>query len=160
LGSRVGQLVYAGRVHPPAPDRGRGGGAHSRDQGAKNSVMKKLSLAAGLLAALACLPSAAWAGEGGAPPALAGETAGGRPAAPADLERQGDDGWLLVEGVPPVRQATREDCGAAALAMVLGYWGLPVGRADVSAAHPPAPEHGIKAAALRDFARRQGLEAF
>jgi len=59
-----------------------------------------------------------------------------------------------------VRQIAREDCGAAALAMVLGYWALPVTRADISAAHPPAPEGGIRAAALRDFARRQGVEAF
>jgi len=86
-----------------------------------------------------------------------------RTATPADLAPRQDDGWNKVDGVPPVRQIAREDCGAAALAMVLGYWGLPVTRADISAAaQPPAsePERGIKAAALRDFARRQGLEAF
>ena len=86
-----------------------------------------------------------------------------RTATPADLAPRQDDGWNKVDGVPPVRQIAREDCGAAALAMVLGYWGLPVTRADISAAaQPPAsePERGIKAAALRDFARRRGLEAF
>jgi hypothetical protein len=31
----------------------------------------------------------------------------------ADLA--GDDGWEFVEGVPAVRQAANEDCGAAAL---------------------------------------------
>ena len=82
-----------------------------------------------------------------------------RTATPADLA-PADDSWIRVEGVPPVRQIAREDCGAAALAMVLGYWALPVTRADISAAHPPAPEGGIRAAALRDFARRQGVEAF
>jgi len=83
-----------------------------------------------------------------------------RTATPADLAPQQDDSWNRVEGVPPVRQIAREDCGAAALGMVLGYWGLPVTRDDIRAAHPPAPERGIKAAALRDFARGQGLEAF
>ena len=82
-----------------------------------------------------------------------------RTATPADLTPP-DDSWNRVEGVPPVRQIAREDCGAAALAMVLGYWALPVTRADISAANPPAPERGIRAAALRDFARRQGVEAF
>jgi ABC-type bacteriocin/lantibiotic exporter with double-glycine peptidase domain len=71
-----------------------------------------------------------------------------------------DDSWERVEGIRVVRQATREDCGAAALAMVLGYWGSPVTRDDVRAAAPPAPERGIKADALRDFARGQGLRAF
>jgi ABC-type bacteriocin/lantibiotic exporter with double-glycine peptidase domain len=83
-----------------------------------------------------------------------------RTATPADLAPRHDDGWNRVEGVPPVRQVAREDCGAAALAMVLGYWGLPVTRDDIKAANPPAPERGIKAAALREFARGQGLQAF
>ena len=66
----------------------------------------------------------------------------------------------MVERVPPVRQLAREDCGAAALAMVLSYWQLPVTREDISAANPPAPDRGISAAALRDFARGRGLQAF
>lgn len=83
-----------------------------------------------------------------------------RTATPADLAPREDDGWNRVEGVPPVHQIAREDCGAAALAMVLGYWGLPIMHDDIRATHPPAPERGIKASALRDFARRQGLQAF
>ncbi len=77
---------------------------------------------------------------------------------PADLAADGD--WEVIDGVPRVRQVARRDCGAAALAMVLGYWGLPVTRDEVSAATLAAPERGIRAAALRDFARRQGLQAF
>jgi ABC-type bacteriocin/lantibiotic exporter with double-glycine peptidase domain len=82
-----------------------------------------------------------------------------RTATLADFASQ-DDSWNMVEGVPPVRQLEREDCGAAALAMVLAYWQLPVTREDIGAANPPAPDRGIRAAALRDFARRQGLQAF
>ena len=58
-----------------------------------------------------------------------------RTATPADLA---GDGWELVEGVPAVRQVAREDCGAAALAMVLGYWRLPVTRDEIAAASSPA----------------------
>ena len=72
----------------------------------------------------------------------------------------GEDGWELVEGVPTVRQVAPQDCGAAALAMVLGYWRLPVTRDDIRAATHPAPERGIRATTLREIARQQGLEAF
>lgn len=84
-----------------------------------------------------------------------------RTATPADLADPRES-WNRVEGVPPVRQVAREDCGAAALAMVLGYWGLPITREAVGAgtANPAAAAHGIRAAALRDFARHQGLQAF
>jgi ABC-type bacteriocin/lantibiotic exporter with double-glycine peptidase domain len=81
-----------------------------------------------------------------------------RSATPADLGA--DEGWERIEGVPEVRQVARQDCGAAALAMVLGYWGRTVTRDEISAANPPAPERGISAGTLRDFARRQGLQAF
>jgi ABC-type bacteriocin/lantibiotic exporter with double-glycine peptidase domain len=84
-----------------------------------------------------------------------------RTATPADLADP-HDGWNRVDGVPPVRQIAREDCGAAALAMVLGYWGVPITREAIGAGtgNPVAPGPGIRAAALRDFARRQGLQAF
>ena len=81
-----------------------------------------------------------------------------RSATPADLGSA--DGWERVEGVPEVRQAAREDCGAAALAMVLGYWGHAVSRDEITATIPPGPEGGLRAATLRDLARRQGLQAF
>jgi hypothetical protein len=44
--------------------------------------------------------------------------------------------------------------------MVLGYWKRPATRDGIVAANPPAPDRGIKAAALRDFARQQGMQAF
>jgi ABC-type bacteriocin/lantibiotic exporter with double-glycine peptidase domain len=77
---------------------------------------------------------------------------------PADLAREG--GWERVEGVPDVRQAERRARAPAALAMVLRYWGQSVTRDDISAANPTAPERGIRAAALRDYARGRGLQAF
>ena len=83
-----------------------------------------------------------------------------RTATPADLAPRQDDGWNRVDGVPPVRQIAREDCGAAALAMVLGYWRLPVARDDIGPPTRRRPSAASRRRALRDFARRQGLEAF
>ena len=77
---------------------------------------------------------------------------------PAELASEG--GWEVVEAVPTVRQVAREDCGAAALAMVLRYWGHSVTGGAIAAASPPVPPQGINAAALRAFARRLGMQAF
>jgi ABC-type bacteriocin/lantibiotic exporter with double-glycine peptidase domain len=79
-----------------------------------------------------------------------------RSATPADLST--DEGWERIEGVPEVRQVAREDCGAASLAMILGYWGRAVPREEL--ANAPGSEQGLRAATLRDLARRQGLQAF
>ncbi len=68
--------------------------------------------------------------------------------------------WVLVAGVPEVRQSAPKDCGAAALGMVLGYWGRPLTLDEVRAAAPAVSDGGIKAAALREVARAQGLRAF
>ena len=68
--------------------------------------------------------------------------------------------WERVAGVPEIRQVAREDCGAAALAMVLGYWRIPIERDEIAAASAPGPARGIRAVDLRDVARRQGLQAF
>lgn len=69
-------------------------------------------------------------------------------------------GWVVVRDVHLVRQSAERDCGAAALAMVLGRWGIASSTDDILRAHPPAPGHGIPAVALRDFARERGLAAF
>jgi ABC-type bacteriocin/lantibiotic exporter with double-glycine peptidase domain len=74
------------------------------------------------------------------------------------LAREG--GWEVVDAVPDLRQETRQDCGGAALAMVLTHWGQAVTGDAIIAASPLAPGRGIKAEALREFARRQGLQAF
>ncbi len=77
---------------------------------------------------------------------------------PETLETE--PGWLAVRGVPLVRQEMREDCGAAALAMVLAYWRTPISIDDVKAACPPIPDKGIRAGDLREYARKKGLQAF
>jgi len=76
---------------------------------------------------------------------------------PAELER--DPGWAAVRNVPPVRQAGERDCGAAALAMVLGYWGVSSSEREILAGCSPTAQ-GIRAGALRDFARAKGLKAY
>jgi ABC-type bacteriocin/lantibiotic exporter with double-glycine peptidase domain len=72
----------------------------------------------------------------------------------------GPDRFVRVEGVPLVRQESPQGCGAAALAMVLARWGKPVPQEAIWAASPPPDGQGLRASALRDFARAQGLQAF
>jgi ABC-type bacteriocin/lantibiotic exporter with double-glycine peptidase domain len=70
-----------------------------------------------------------------------------------------DASWLVVRGVPFVPQRSDDDCGAAALAMVLTYLRVPTSReAVLSEAHPRAG--GITAGELRQVARGKGLDAF
>jgi ABC-type bacteriocin/lantibiotic exporter with double-glycine peptidase domain len=74
-----------------------------------------------------------------------------------DLERA--PGWVLVRGVHFVHQQSEADCGAAAMAMALSYWGQPTTLETVVAARPPH-DGGIAAGELRDLARARGLQAF
>lgn len=69
-------------------------------------------------------------------------------------------GWDRVENVTEVRQSSREGCGAAALTMVLGHWGRAITQEEIWASNTPPPGEGMRADALRDFARGQGLQAF
>jgi len=74
-------------------------------------------------------------------------------------ELKPQEGWQVVGGVPLIRQPSEHDCGPAALAMVLRRWGIP---ADVGAVARATggPGQSVPAGALRDEARRQGLQAF
>jgi ABC-type bacteriocin/lantibiotic exporter with double-glycine peptidase domain len=67
---------------------------------------------------------------------------------------------LLVDAVPFVHQRSESDCGAAALAMMLSYWGAPLTIDQILAVHPTSRDRGIKAGQLRDLARSKGLQAF
>ena len=77
---------------------------------------------------------------------------------PAELRREA--GWIAVRDIPVVLQQSEEDCGAATLAMALAYWEVPACLDTVLRNCPPKPDEGIKAGALRDYARSLGLQAF
>jgi ABC-type bacteriocin/lantibiotic exporter with double-glycine peptidase domain len=77
---------------------------------------------------------------------------------PSDFERE--DGWIAVRDVPVVLQQSEEDCGAATMAMALAYWGVPALLDTILEACPPKSGEGIKAGALRDYARSLGFQAF
>jgi ABC-type bacteriocin/lantibiotic exporter with double-glycine peptidase domain len=70
-----------------------------------------------------------------------------------------DRSWDIVPGVPFVGQKSDHDCGAAALAMVFSRW-FGHESVDVVSALAPSSGAGIRVGALRDLARRRGLEAF
>jgi ABC-type bacteriocin/lantibiotic exporter with double-glycine peptidase domain len=76
----------------------------------------------------------------------------------ADLDRE--PGWLVVRDVPEVRQESDEDCGPAALAMVLAHWGIPNAAREIRQAVPSSEVGGVTAGALRQFTRTKGLSAF
>jgi len=70
------------------------------------------------------------------------------------------EGWLAASEVPVILQKDREGCGAAVLAMALTAWRLPTTQEEILQDCPPVRGQGIKVGALRDFARRKGLQAF
>lgn len=65
-----------------------------------------------------------------------------------------------MRNVPLIRQADKSDCGAAALAMMMSYWGQWTNVEEITLAFPVEPGHGIKAGALRDFAKAKGFKAY
>jgi ABC-type bacteriocin/lantibiotic exporter with double-glycine peptidase domain len=70
-------------------------------------------------------------------------------------------GWMVVTpDIHLVRQTSDNQCGAAALAMVLQRWAVPASSEEIFAAIPVEKGHGLAAGALRDFARGKGLQAF
>jgi ABC-type bacteriocin/lantibiotic exporter with double-glycine peptidase domain len=79
-----------------------------------------------------------------------------RDAAPSALAADHD--WVRVD-VPEVRQVGSSDCGAAALASVLGYWHRPVSLAEMSRALETG-SGGASAGALEHYARQRGLSAY
>jgi len=81
-----------------------------------------------------------------------------RTVSPSDLGR--DRGWVLVEGLRPIRQSSDRDCGAAALAAMLRHWAVASTPGEILRAVPIEPGHGIAIGALRDYARQKGLSAF
>jgi ABC-type bacteriocin/lantibiotic exporter with double-glycine peptidase domain len=70
-----------------------------------------------------------------------------------------DPSWTFARDVPFVAQRSDFDCGPAALAMVLGHFGLGTTLADAVASNA-ARTGGVRAGDLRDLARAKGLAAF
>jgi ABC-type bacteriocin/lantibiotic exporter with double-glycine peptidase domain len=73
---------------------------------------------------------------------------------------QNEPGWIHVRDVPLVRQQKQEDCGAAALSMVLAFWAVPASPDEIAMGCTVIPDAGIRAGDLRDFARKKGFKAF
>jgi len=71
-----------------------------------------------------------------------------------------EGGWLLVDAVPFAAQESTRDCGAACLSMVLARWGVEAPPAALAAECGADARDGIRAADLRDAARRRGFSAF
>jgi ABC-type bacteriocin/lantibiotic exporter with double-glycine peptidase domain len=82
-------------------------------------------------------------------------------ARPASFEElRSEEGWILLDSVPYVPQVSKQGCGAACLAMVLGHWGEAADAKALESECAISETGGIRAAALRDAARRRGLSAF
>src|SRR5262245_47331035 len=77
-------------------------------------------------------------------------------AEPGALAREG--GWMMVENFPMVRQSGSEDCGGAALASVLRYWGHPETPESVETAIG-GNDKRLRAGDMATFARKKGLRA-
>jgi hypothetical protein len=75
-----------------------------------------------------------------------------------DLRRE--DGWVLADAAPITRQKSDDDCGAASLSSVLACWGVDASVETLRQECAVPGEPGLRAAALRDAARRRGLAAF
>ncbi|HEX6273946.1 MAG TPA: C39 family peptidase [Polyangiaceae bacterium] len=78
-------------------------------------------------------------------------------AEPTVLAREGD--WTMVENFPLVRQVDDDDCGGAALASVLRFWGVSATPQSVEAAIG-RQDRRLSAGDMADHAREKGLRAF
>jgi ABC-type bacteriocin/lantibiotic exporter with double-glycine peptidase domain len=78
----------------------------------------------------------------------------------AESSMLAEPGWRVVRDVPVILQESRRDCGAAALAAVLAHFGDAIDLSEIRDRCAGEPESGIRADALRDFARSRRYEAF
>ena len=75
----------------------------------------------------------------------------------ASLKNKGN--WLIVPDFPRVLQASNHDCGAAALASVLTYWGRPTTPEKVAEAEGKKGKQ-MSASDIERHAKSNGLSAF
>jgi ABC-type bacteriocin/lantibiotic exporter with double-glycine peptidase domain len=80
-----------------------------------------------------------------------------KPAQPAVVEREGE--WIIVRDYPEVLQAKNDDCGAAALASVLRFWGHPATPGSILGAVGRS-DHRLRAGDMANYARKQGLHSY
>jgi ABC-type bacteriocin/lantibiotic exporter with double-glycine peptidase domain len=78
-------------------------------------------------------------------------------AEPHALARDGN--WMMVENFPLVRQEDSDDCGGAALASVLNFWGHTATPESVEAAIGRDDRH-LSAGDMAGLARKMGLRAY
>ena len=76
---------------------------------------------------------------------------------PAELATS--DSWMMIENFPLVIQKGRDDCGAAALASVLRYWGYEATPESVEAAIGRKNPR-LSAGAMAEHAKKVGLDAY
>ena len=79
-----------------------------------------------------------------------------KPANPAAVTQEGT--WWMVPGFPLVQQEQSSDCGAAALAAVLQFWGYPTTAKAVEASI--GHEDRLRAADMVAYARGKGLRSY
>jgi predicted double-glycine peptidase len=80
-----------------------------------------------------------------------------KPAQVASLANQGS--WVIVPNFPRVMQSSNHDCGAAALAAVLGYWGKPTTPERVAETERKEGRR-LRASDIERHAKAAGLSAF
>ncbi|HUH03666.1 MAG TPA: cysteine peptidase family C39 domain-containing protein [Kofleriaceae bacterium] len=68
--------------------------------------------------------------------------------------------WTAVRSLPPRPQRSVNDCGAAAAASVLAYWGVRTSVGQIDRALRAADGDGIRAGDLRDYLRQRGVRAY
>jgi len=74
---------------------------------------------------------------------------------PAQL--RDEKGWISVDGLKPLKQKNKYDCGPVALTMLLRYWGVETNPKEVRG----DKKRGLMSAGhLRQVAKEAGLEAF
>ena len=78
-------------------------------------------------------------------------------AQPSVVAQEGQ--WTMVRNFPFVPQANQSDCGAAALAAVLRYWGHPATPQSIEAAIG-ADDNRLKAGDMEAYARSLGMRSY
>jgi ABC-type bacteriocin/lantibiotic exporter with double-glycine peptidase domain len=80
-----------------------------------------------------------------------------KPAEPVVLDREGE--WIMVRNFPQVLQDRNDDCGAAALASVLRFWGHSATPRSILNALGRA-DHRLRAGDMTTYTRKLGLRSY